>query len=400
MIKILDIIKYDLCVGCGLCAAISNSKMILDKTGFYKPDLEKIDNKSQHEIVEICPGIKVRNDKNENSSVWGKVELVSNAWAKDVNIRRSSSSGGVTSAIAIYLLETHKVDAVLHVGVDESNYLYNRLYISRTRDEILKRNASRYAPAAVLDSIVKILDSSTDVFAFIGKPCDIAGVKNLLKKRQQYEGRVNYFLAIFCAGMPNYNATLKAISVFGREKKTVSLRYRGDGWPGYFTVIYEDGTSDRMTYNDSWGKILGRSLGFRCKICPDGIGLLADIASGDAWNTKDGYPDFTESDGRNFCFIRTKKGMSIFEGAHKAGYVEMEKLHIRDVKNMQYYQYERRHYVGWRILIVQLMSNRILQFKRLGYLNMALKANLSRAICEMYGTMKRFYKIRIHNGER
>lgn len=64
-----------------------------------------------------------------------------------------------------------------------------------------------------------------------------------------------------------------------------------------------------MTYNDSWGKILGRELGFRCKICPDGIGMLADISSGDSWNTKDGYPDFTEGDGKTFVlYAQIKDG--------------------------------------------------------------------------------------------
>ena len=56
--------------------------------------------------------------------MWNKV---SNAWAADSDIRRQSSSGGVTSALAIYLLESHKVDGVLHVGVQENTYLYNKL---------------------------------------------------------------------------------------------------------------------------------------------------------------------------------------------------------------------------------------------------------------------------------
>lgn len=121
--------------------------------------------------------------------------------------------------------------------------------------------------------------------------------------------------------MPSYNASIKAINTFGNTSKPISLQYRGNGWPGYFTVKFEDGTISKMTYNESWGKILGKELGLRCKICPDGIGLLADISSGDSWNTKDGYPDFTESDGRNFCFIRTETGKELFESAIKDGYI-------------------------------------------------------------------------------
>lgn len=399
MTKVSDIIKSDLCLGCGLCEAVDqNCKMFLSDKGFYRPILKGMNKHSQQVVAKICPGINVRNFGGSNTSVWGNVVMASNAWAKDKTIRQSSSSGGVTSALAIYLLESHKVDAVLHVGVKTNDFLHNKLHISKNREDVLKRNASRYAPAAVFNDILNILDKNSDTYAFIGKPCDIAGMKNLLKLYPQYKVRIKYFLAIFCAGMPSYNATLKAISTFGNEKSPLTLRYRGDGWPGFFTVTYADGSSDRMTYNDSWGKILGRQLGFRCKICPDGIGLLADIASGDAWNTKDGYPDFTESDGRNFCFVRTARGKDLFEDAQKAGYLEMEKLHVPDVKDMQRYQFDRRHYVGWRILAVQIMSGCILHFRGLGYAHMAMKANFNRALHDMYGTIKRFYKVRKNNG--
>lgn len=399
MAKIKDILKNDLCLGCGLCAAVDkNCKMVLDEKGFYRPDTTSMSQQIQGIVCKICPGVNIHNTGGSNTSVWGNVKLVSNAWAKDEGIRQSSSSGGVTSALAIYLLEKHKVDGILHVGVGDTDFLHNKLHISRTKEEVLERNASRYAPAAVFDEILTILDKNTDTYAFIGKPCDIAGIKNLLEQYSQYQGRIKYFLAIFCAGMPSYNASMKAISTFGTNKNPIALRYRGDGWPGYFEVTYDDGSSDRMTYNDSWGKILGRQLGFRCKICPDGIGLLADVASGDAWNTKDGYPDFTESDGRNFCFVRTEQGKSLFEDAKAAGYIEIEKLHVPDVKDMQRYQFDRRHYVGWRIMAVQILSGGILHFKGLGYMHMAMKANLYRALRDMYGTMKRFYKARKNNG--
>lgn len=398
MTKVSDIIKSDLCLGCGLCEAVDKScKMKLVDKGFYQPNITHMTTQSQQIVSKICPGINVKNEDGSNTSIWGNVEMASNAWAKDKIIRQTSSSGGVTSALAIYLLESHKVDAVLHVGVENKDFLHNKLHISKNREDVLKRNASRYAPAVVFNEIFDILNKNTDDYVFIGKPCDIAGIKNLLKYYPQYKDRIKYFLAIFCAGMPSYNASLKAISTFRTDKQPVSLRYRGNGWPGFFTVTYEDGTSDKMTYNNSWGKILGRQLGFRCKICPDGIGLLADIASGDAWNTKDGYPNFTESDGRNFCFVRTVKGKELFEEAQKAGYIEIEKLHVPDVKDMQRYQFDRRHDVGWRILMVQLMSGGILHFKGLGFIHMAMKANFNHALHDMYGTMKRFYKVKKSN---
>ena len=107
MTKIAEIIKNDLCLGCGLCEAVSQGKcrMHLNRKGFYEPEITgtELDDK----ISRVCPGITIQNrNYGKHLSIWGNVLQVSNAWAADDNIRRQSSSGGVTSALAIYLLES------------------------------------------------------------------------------------------------------------------------------------------------------------------------------------------------------------------------------------------------------------------------------------------------------
>lgn len=396
MTSISEIIRNDLCLGCGLCEAISKScRMELNSKGFYRPVPLPVDKDEVKKINALCPGIRVVCDWATNTEAWGNVVAVRNAWSADNRIRHDSSSGGVTSSLALYLLESGKVDAVLHAGNEDGNYLHNKLHVSRTRQEILSRNSSRYAPSLMFNNIFDILDKDKNQkFCFIGKPCDVAAVRNILREFPQYKERIPYLLSIFCAGMPSYNATLKAISTFGVKGEPVFLRYRGDGWPGFFTVKYKDGQECKMTYNESWGKILGRDLGFRCKVCPDGIGLIADISSGDSWNSKNGYPDFTESEGKNFCFIRTEVGMTLFNEALEAGYIEAENLEIKEISKIQRYQYERRHIVGWRIAVVQLITGRIFKFKGLGYMKMALKANYLHALKDSLGTCKRLLKLR------
>lgn len=404
MKTISKILKNDLCLGCGLCEALDkeNCKMRLDKEGFYRPAFFKESMTIEKSVKKLCPGIcVVSRNQDSNKSVWGRIVKVSNAWACDKYIRKGASSGGVTSALATYLLEKGLVNGILHIGTQEGSYLYNKLFISRTREDILKKNASRYAPASVFNDIFDILDSyPQDSYAFIGKPCDIAAMQNIVREFPQYAGRVKYYLSIFCAGMPGYEATKRALATFGKKEEPVILKYRGDGWPGFFKATYSDGSICKMTYNESWGNILGRRLGFRCKICPDGIGMLADISSGDSWNTKDGYPDFTEGDGRNFCFIRTERGAELFEDAQNAGYIHVEELNVENVKDMQRYQYNRRILVGWRIAIVQCLSGGLLSFHGLGFYRTAVKGRLFRGIRESYGTAKRFTKARKKNGEQ
>ena len=220
MRKAEDIVENGLCLGCGLCEAVSKGKirMTLARNGFYKPS--GIETGQWDDVInKVCPGINVLNkNQAKHLSIWGNVLLVSNAWAVDAGLRRGASSGGVTSSLAIYLLETHQVDGILHVGVQEGSHLYNKLYVSRSREDIMRLCGSRYAPANVFGNIMHVLDTfSSETFAFIGKPCDIAALKNFIAVYPQYEGRIKFFLAIFCAGMPSYNATEKAIGTFEKD---------------------------------------------------------------------------------------------------------------------------------------------------------------------------------------
>lgn len=189
--------------------------------------------------------------------------------------------------------------------------------------------------------------------------------------------------------MPSYNATIKTWQQSGHTDAPLKLKYRGEGWPGNFKAEFADGSDYQITYNESWGTVLNRHLAFRCKICPDGIGMLADIAVGDSWNTKDGYPDFTESEGRCFCMIRTNKGISLFNEAVKNGYIESNNLSINSIQEMQNYQYERRKLSGWRILPVLVLSGFILNFKELSITKQALTAQMGVGIRNMVGSIRR-----------
>lgn len=383
--------KYHLCMGCGLCASVlgeEKCKMQLNGEGFYEPQAILPLSSSESKLVKkLCPGIHI--EAKAHKGVWGSMISVCEGWASDADIRHKAASGGVVTSLAICALERGLVDAVLQVGVRDDSYLYNELRVSRSKEEVLRNAQSRYAPALVLHRIKEIFDSSTESFAFIGKPCDIAAMKNFMRQFPQYEGRVKYYISIFCAGMPSYNATIKTWQISGHQDEPVSLKYRGDGWPGNFVARFEDGTDFQLSYNESWGKILGHHVGFRCKICPDGIGMLADVAVGDSWNAKDGYPDFTESDGRCFCMVRTSAGDGLMKTALENGYIETKALDIKNIKQQQAYQYKRRKLEGWRLVPVQLLTGGMLHFKGLAIWRQALSANFRVGIRNMRGTYKR-----------
>lgn len=383
------VLKHNLCLGCGLCSSVlgeDKCRMYLSEDGFYMPDIN--DAPKDHLIKQICPGITIHHKGGKG--IWGNIISLFEGWSADDALRHKAASGGVVSSVAIYMLESGLADAVLQVGVKDNHYLYNELKVSRNKQDIVNNAQSRYAPALTLVKIKQILDSSSEKYVFIGKPCDIAGIRNLINVFPEYESRFVLLISIFCAGMPSYNATDKTWKMSGRQDTPSSLKYRGDGWPGHFRAIWHDGQKFELTYNESWGKVLGKQVCFRCKICPEGIGMLADIAVGDSWNTKNGYPDFTESEGRCFVMVRTERGQNVVLSAEEKGYLKRRNLDVEKIRSMQPYQYLKRKMIGWRILPVNFMTHGFLNFNGFGLYWHLFHTNYLKGLKIAKGTIKRF----------
>jgi coenzyme F420 hydrogenase subunit beta len=389
-----EIDKSGLCLGCGLCEAVlgkENCTMQLQDDGFFHPQFNRLDKKKEQLINKICPSINIHNEQKlkKNERIWGKVIQLYEGYAADSEVRAKSSSGGVVSALAIYLLENKKVDAVLHVGGDADDYEQNKLKKSHDREDVIRNNSSRYAPALMFTDIFEILDQSEEIFCFIGKPRDIAALKNFVKVYPQYQNRFRLTISIICAGMPSINGTRKLISDFQPQFPIKNLSYRGNGWPGFFSFSDHSGKVYSKSYNDSWGKVLNKHLCFRCKICPEGIGLLADIAVGDAWETKNGYPDFSEKEGNSLIITRTAIGQEIVNELVSDQAIFCKILPLEKLRLMQPFQYKRRKYAGVRILAAMIAKQFLFRFRKLCIYRNLLYEAPKRLISEFYNTFKR-----------
>ena len=161
----------------------------------------------------------------------------------------------------------------------------------------------------------------------------------------EYTKKFPYIFSFFCAGLPSNEAQKKLVETIGfPENEVETLRYRGNGWPGYATAKSIDGMNKSIDYGSSWGNILGRDIMRICRFCIDGIGELADISCGDAWYLKsDGSPDFSEHEGRNVVFARNENGNNILKKAYEQGYIVIEEYeNIEELNKSQYHQYSRR----------------------------------------------------------
>jgi coenzyme F420 hydrogenase subunit beta len=393
------VIKNDLCTGCGLCESVFGKEKIkikFNNEGFLRPSGTFKLNSDEEDLFEkICPGINSKHhqpikDKGYDSFLGPYISIHS-GYATDAQQRFSGSSGGGLTALASYLLDTSKADCVLHMGFNESKPYLNEFKVSRTASEVLSNSGSRYAPSATLVDLVGIVKKYHKI-AIIGKPCDIVAVRNYMKTNELAKSNIKYLLSFMCAGVPSQKGTQKLIEGFNLKEENISeLRYRGDGWPGYFKVKDKQGKFQKMTYNDSWGNVLNRYLQFRCKICPDGTGEFADITFADAWApSKSGYPSFEEKDGKSLIIPRTGLGEKLLNDAVLEGYLGIHAEHsLKEVALMQPYQKQRKQNMIVRYLALKILGRNTPNYNRKLLLANAFRENPITLLKNFLGMVKR-----------
>ena len=390
------VLKNDLCAGCGLCSSVfSEVSLEYNSKGYIRPTDVKLSEKEDKLFQSFCPGYSIKHELGSvKDYVWGSQEDVVLAYSENKEVRHSASSGGVITAMLLFLLEKGYVDAVIHTGVSKENPLLNSVIISETRESIVANLGSRYSPSAPLQNIAQLLDENK-TYAFVGKPCDVGALRMYSQVDERVKKKVPYVLSFFCAGVPSIEGTKKLLENFDVKAEEVeSLRYRGEGWPGMTKIVTKDDRVFTMKYDDSWGKILNRYLQRRCKVCIDGIGEFADLVCGDGWFGDDkGYPTFEEQEGRSLVVLRNNIGKDIFYDAVAAGYIKVDSMvDFKYLKNIQPFQYDRR-----TTLVAKLISMKIFRIETPKYnwkimFKAAGKSNAKRLVKTFVGTSQRIIK--------
>ncbi|MCS6986101.1 MAG: Coenzyme F420 hydrogenase/dehydrogenase, beta subunit C-terminal domain [Sphingomonadaceae bacterium] len=347
-----------MCAGCGLCAGLDPAiELFRDARGFLRPRARGEPHPdSDRRLAHACPGATVApwGRAPHRHPLWGPFHRCLVGHATDPELRHTASSGGVVSALALHLLETGRADRVVQVAMDPDRPLETVATTSRDRGGILRAAGSRYAPAAPLAKLRDEL-ATPGRLVFVGKPCDAGALRQLAALDPDIGARFVAILSFFCAATPSQRGTDRIVARLGVDaRRIVAFRYRGEGWPGHATARLDDGTEARLNYAESWGAILSKEVQFRCKVCPDAVGGVADVAAADAWyGGDDGYPAFAEAEGRSLILTRTELGDALVHEAEAAGRIATTPLAIDEVEAMQPAQARRRRQVAARMRAIR-----------------------------------------------
>ncbi|WP_426350918.1 Coenzyme F420 hydrogenase/dehydrogenase, beta subunit C-terminal domain [Alloiococcus sp. CFN-8] len=309
------LVKATECTGCGGCAAACPKQCItmkIDAEGFRYPIINQ-ESCIQCKICEkTCSVLHV----NEVSSCT-EAFAVHN---KDNEVRRESSSGGVFSELAKYVIE--KRGYVCGAIYDENFEV--RHTISNSIDQLAFLRGAKYAQSIAepcYKTIKNLLIKGNPVL-FVGTPCQVAGLQRYLKR--DYSNLI--LVDMICHGVPSpliwkmYLKERRRKDAGGALINSVNLRSKISGWSKYsYSVVirYENGVSyTEKQSNDIFMQGFVNNLYIRpsCEKCKfKGIERSSDFTLGDYWGIWDQYPEFDDNHGTSLVFIHSEKGYNLWK---------------------------------------------------------------------------------------
>lgn len=320
--SIAEIVANDLCVGCGLCEALTGGRveMVMTSAGALRPSpTDVFTSREEARLLAACPGAvaEARAEDGINVDiVWGAYRWMAYAWAGRPETRHRSATGGVLTALGVHVLRTGLADFVLHIGADPDRPMRSRWIFSEDPESVLANTSSRYGPTAPLAGLAAALERRRP-FAIIAKPCDLGAVHALSRTDPRVDELCVVRLTLVCGGQSRLSKSQAVLAEFGIEEDELALfRYRGHGNPG--PTVVETTAGDRFTksYLEMWEDESGWDVETRCKLCPDALGEAADVAAADVWP---GGSPTGEDAGFNGIIVRTATGEDLVASAAEAG---------------------------------------------------------------------------------
>lgn len=300
----LQIIDKSKCCGCNACVQRCPKQCIVmheDEEGFLYPQVDVTLCIDCGLCEKVCPVL--------NQDVEREVIAIFAMQHKDKEVRLKSSSGGIFTLIASYVIEQGGV--VFGARWDEKFKLIHDY--TETYEGLTPFLGSKYVQSYIGNTykdVEEFLKKGRKVL-FSGVPCQIAALKRFLRK--EYENLLT--IDVLCHGVSSSSVFKDYLMYIGRKEKIVSFDFRdkSTGWKGYSVkYAYENGKIKRHSARvDEYMRAYLNHYMLRpsCHVCPAKAGKSgSDITLGDLWGVNQ-LPLIKDDDtGLSVVIVNTKKG--------------------------------------------------------------------------------------------
>ena len=297
------------CTGCGGCAEICPENAIAmtkNSQGFFFPEVNGGKCTLCGECLNQCVSENPVYEKSAQPECY--------AVMADDKIRNVSSSGGMFSVAAEYILE--KGGYVCGAAFSD-DFSVEHIIIDN-KEDISKLREAKYIQSDVKDvyrQIKTLLDDGKTVL-FTGVPCQVAALNLYLGK--DYENL--YTMDIVCSGVTSRKVFEKYHKDVLGAKKITDLHFTDKkkfGWSSCINAVFEDGTKySSSKQSDSYMTAFTNSLSknIACADCKaNAIPRQSDITTGDFWGISRTDMSMNDKKGTSIVLVNSPKGAVLFD---------------------------------------------------------------------------------------
>jgi len=246
-------------------------------------------------------------------------DIISCHVGKAVNERifQNSQSGGVATALLVHLLATGQISAAIVASMQNSTPPRGEVLVARNVNDLMAAQKSKYVPIPLLSAISSIKETMGPV-AFVGLPCHVHGLYNILDLYPKLEQKFFIKIGLICDRV----LTNAAVDFLGRKATSQPIKnliFRDKQRPSYpGNVVVESESGERIVLDASLRiAIKDYFTPSRCRLCFDKLNVFADVVLGDPHGLK----GVDRKRGETLIFTRTRQGEELISEVVGTGFV-------------------------------------------------------------------------------
>ena len=371
---IAEVIKHRWCTGCTTCVGMcpTQALSVIETTdGRYEPAIDEAKCIHCGMCIRVCPPAN-ENFQSLNRFLFDRIpEKVTDklmgchlqcytGYAADAQLRYKATSGGLITALLLFLLETGKIDGAAVTRLSKDDPLKPEPFIARTREEILSAVGSKYIPVPLNQVLSQIL-AENGRFAYVGLPCHLHGLRRAQMQNHKLKDKIVYCFGLVCSrtmARQGWELVLKKMGF--TTDRIDELKFRGEGWPGGMIVYDKDGNRHFMPMLLTWwAEIFGGGYfsHFYCMMCNDVWADFADIGFADAYIRSIMQAD---TQGTSIMIARTAQGQDLIDEIQLKGIAKLEYVSSQTALKTQLFMtvFKKRNILA-RIRMLKLFGQKI-----------------------------------------
>ncbi len=296
-----------LCYGCTACEAIcpvDTISMHRDSEDFLYPIVDPTRCIKCNKCNIVCPAQQFIQDRYEQPECYA-------TWNRNERVREKSSSGGIFTLLAQRIIENNGV--VCGVAIEEGEV---RHIIIDNLEDIAKLRGSKYVQSNVGTcylEIKKILKAKRYVL-FTGTPCQVAGLRNFLRKDSPYLLTAD----LVCHGVPSPKAWKRYLAdqVGSSLPTEINFRAKPQGWNNFHLQLATQNTYYSKPFRADLfmhgflHDLYSRPVCANCAFTT--IQRQGDLSLGDFWGIAEYATELDDDKGTSLILLNSEKAKSYF----------------------------------------------------------------------------------------